>query len=174
MKCSGVKHFLQDVGTAVNENLITTVKAGSFFYQKRKSISDNLIIIFYYILTKWPKFGLRFPSGSHLFDFGNPLSPVNIQNVISTQSIPPPPPVFLPLPPTLQSTQDQCHKKASADMSVSRIVQVLPCHKYKRCLLLTFDWVNYETFRLRAFFFWPIISQKLILLRMLNNFKRIN
>ena len=171
MKCSGVKHFLQDVGTAVNENLITTVKAGSFFYQKRKSISDNLIIIF--------------SQNDQNLDFASPL--VHICLILVTLSLlwtfkmlyqpspcPPPPPLFLPLPPTLQSTQDQCHKKASADMSVSRIVQVLPCHKYKRCLLLTFDWVNYETFRLRAFFFWPIISQKLILLRMLNNFKRIN
>ena len=171
MKCSGVKHFLQDVGTAVNENLITTVKAGSFFYQKRKSISDNLIIIF--------------SQNDQNLDFASPL--VHICLILVTLSLlwtfkmlyqpspsPPPSPLFLPLPPTLQSTQDQCHKKASADMSVSRIVQVLPCHKYKRCLLLTFDWVNYETFRLRAFFFWPIISQKLILLRMLNNFKRIN
>ena len=171
MKCSGVKHFLQDVGTAVNENLITTVKAGSFFYQKRKSISDNLIIIF--------------SQNDQNLDFASPL--VHICLILVTLSLlwtfkmlyqpspsPPPPPLFLPLPPTLQSTQDQCHKKASADMSVSRIVQVLPCHKYKRCLLLTFDWVNYETFRLRAFFFWPIISQKFILLRMLNNFKRIN
>ena len=171
MKCSGVKHFLQDVGTAVNENLITTVKAGSFFYQKRKSISDNLIIIF--------------SQNDQNLDFASPL--VHICLILVTLSLlwtfkmlyqpsppPPPPPLFLPLPPTLQSTQDQCHKKASADMSVSSIVQVLPCHKYKRCLLLTFDWVNYETFRLRAFFFWPIISQKLILLRMLNNFKRIN
>ena len=169
MKCSGVKHFLQDVGTAVNENLITTVKAGSFFYQKRKSISDNLIIIF--------------SQNDQNLDFASPL--VHICLILVTLSLlwtfkmlyqpsPPPHPLFLPLPPTLQSTQDQCHKKASADMSVSRIVQVLPCHKYKRCLLLTFDWVNYETFRLRAFFFWPIISQKFILLRMLNNFKRIN
>ena len=172
MKCSGVKHFLQDVGTAVNENLITTVKAGSFFYQKRKSISDNLIIIF--------------SQNDQNLDFASPL--VHICLILVTLSLlwtfkmlyqpspspPPPPPLFLPLPPTLQSTQEQCHKKASADMSVSRIVQVLPCHKYKRCLLLTFDWVNYETFRLRAFFFWPIISQKFILLRMLNNFKRIN
>ena len=171
MKCSGVKHFLQDVGTAVNENLITTVKAGSFFYQKRKSISDNLIIIF--------------SQNDQNLDFASPLAHICL--ILVTLSLlwtfkmlyqpspsPPPPPLFLPLPPTLQSTQDQCHKKASADMSVSRIVQVLPCHKYKRCLLLTFDWVNYETFRLRAFFFWPIISQKLILLRMLNNFKRIN
>ena len=169
MKCSGVKHFLQDVGTAVNENLITTVKAGSFFYQKRKSISDNLIIIF--------------SQNDQNLDFASPL--VLICLILVTLSLlwtfkmlyqpsPPPYPLFLPLPPTLQSTQDQYHKKASADMSVPRIVQVLPCHEYKKCLLLTFDWVNYETFRLRAFFFWPIISQKFILLRMLNNFKRIN